>query len=64
MQIKKVSQFVYECTYSPKKPGNYVVNVTYGPGHITKSPFKVHISRQLAVRVLRCVFLQGKSSQT
>ncbi|XP_071084082.1 filamin-A-like isoform X4 [Haliotis cracherodii] len=34
---------VYNCVYSPTKPGNYVINVTFGDVHITKSPFKVEV---------------------
>lgn len=39
--IKKVDQYTFEVIYKPKKPGNYVVNITYTGQHITKSPFKV-----------------------
>ncbi|KAK7101853.1 hypothetical protein V1264_020173 [Littorina saxatilis] len=34
---------VYECIYIPLKPGHYIINVTYGDQHISKSPFKVEV---------------------
>ncbi|XP_071960404.1 filamin-A-like isoform X2 [Antedon mediterranea] len=34
----------FTCTYSPFKPGRYIVHITYGKEHIPKSPFTVHIS--------------------
>ncbi|CAL1528168.1 unnamed protein product [Lymnaea stagnalis] len=44
-QIKKVpgDEGVYECVYLPSKPGNYIINVTFGDQHISKSPFKVEV---------------------
>uniref|UniRef100_A0A0B7BLG3 Calponin-homology (CH) domain-containing protein n=1 Tax=Arion vulgaris TaxID=1028688 RepID=A0A0B7BLG3_9EUPU len=44
-QIQPVpgDQGVYECTYVPSKPGNYVINVTFADQHIPKSPFKVEV---------------------
>ena len=33
----------YECSYSPKKTGEYLVNVTYGGQHVLKSPFFVEV---------------------
>ena len=41
--IRKIDQWTFECVYTPKKPGQYVVNVRYGGEHVTKSPFKVQI---------------------
>ncbi|XP_012939324.2 filamin-A-like [Aplysia californica] len=34
---------VYECVYTPSKPGNYIINVTFADQHISKSPFKVEV---------------------
>ncbi|PVD25205.1 hypothetical protein C0Q70_15703 [Pomacea canaliculata] len=34
---------VWECIYVPSKPGNYIINVTFGEQHISKSPFKVEV---------------------
>ena len=34
---------VWECIYVPSKPGNYIINVTFGDQHISKSPFKVEV---------------------
>lgn len=33
----------FTSVYRPTKPGDYVVNVTYGGQHIIKSPFKVEV---------------------
>lgn len=43
VKIKSVSgqEGVYECVYTPTKPGNYIINVTFADQHISKSPFKV-----------------------
>ena len=51
VKIKKISQFVYECRYEPKQPGHYVINVTYGPGHITKSPFNVEVGPTMTSKI-------------
>jgi filamin len=39
----KGEEGVYECVYEPKKPGNYIINVTFADQHISKSPFKVEV---------------------
>ncbi|BFZ10498.1 hypothetical protein BsWGS_13537 [Bradybaena similaris] len=45
VKMKSVSgqEGVYECVYTPTKPGNYIINVTFADQHINKSPFKVEI---------------------
>ena len=42
-RMKKTGTSLYECVYVPQQPGNYVINVTYGGQHVTKSPFKVQV---------------------
>ncbi|XP_076447622.1 filamin-A-like isoform X2 [Babylonia areolata] len=44
-QMKKVPDQpdVWECVYQPSKPGNYIINVTFGEQHISKSPFKIDV---------------------
>ncbi|XP_033105524.1 filamin-A-like isoform X2 [Anneissia japonica] len=34
----------FTCSYSPFKPGRYIVHIIYGKEHIPKSPFTVNIS--------------------
>lgn len=41
--MKKSGPNLYECLYVPQQPGNYVINVTYGGQHVSKSPFKVNV---------------------
>uniref|UniRef100_A0A0X3NMU0 Calponin-homology (CH) domain-containing protein n=1 Tax=Schistocephalus solidus TaxID=70667 RepID=A0A0X3NMU0_SCHSO len=41
VKVTRVSDNLYECTYSPQRPGQYVLDVEYGDGHIRGSPFKV-----------------------
>ena len=46
---RKVDQYTHEVVYKPKQPGQYVINVTYGGQHITKSPFKVSSSTDTCI---------------
>nr|VZI47922.1 unnamed protein product [Spirometra erinaceieuropaei] len=41
VKITRVSDHLYECTYSPQRPGQYTLGVEYGDGNIRSSPFKV-----------------------
>lgn len=43
IRVRKLDAVTFECAYTPKKPGQYIVNVTYGGQPITKSPFKVDV---------------------
>jgi len=43
IRVRKLDPVTFECAYTPKKPGLYVVNVTYGGQPIAKSPFKVDV---------------------
>ncbi|XP_036366037.1 filamin-A isoform X2 [Octopus sinensis] len=43
VSIKKLDPTTYECVYTPKQPGTYTINVTFGGQHIPKSPFKVEV---------------------
>ncbi|XP_077979659.1 filamin-A-like [Glandiceps talaboti] len=43
-QITKKEDGIYMVRYKPFKPGRYIINVTYGKEHISKSPFTVNIS--------------------
>ena len=43
LRIRKVDEFTAECIYKPQKPGKYVVTITYGGQHISKSPFNVEV---------------------
>ncbi|XP_069142482.1 filamin-A-like isoform X9 [Argopecten irradians] len=39
----KTEDGVWECCYIPTIKGQYIINITYGEQHITKSPFKVEV---------------------
>lgn len=39
----KTEEGVWECVYIPLQVGQYIINVTFGDQHITKSPFKVDV---------------------
>ncbi|XP_021363284.1 filamin-A-like isoform X15 [Mizuhopecten yessoensis] len=39
----KTEEGVWECCYVPTVKGQYVINITFGEQHITKSPFKVEV---------------------
>ncbi len=39
----KADQFTYDCVYKPEKPGQYVVDISYGGQPIKNSPFKVQV---------------------
>lgn len=41
--VSKTEEGVYECLYIPPKVGQYVINITFGGQHITKSPFRVDV---------------------
>jgi len=43
IRTRKIDATTCECIYTPKKPGQYVVQVTYGGQPIAKSPFKVDV---------------------
>ncbi|XP_052093726.1 filamin-A-like isoform X18 [Mytilus californianus] len=42
-QKSKTEEGVWECSYIPMKQGQYIINITFGAEHITKSPFKVDV---------------------
>jgi filamin len=42
-QKSKTEEGVWECSYIPIKQGQYIINITFGDQHITKSPFKVEV---------------------
>ncbi|XP_071141424.1 filamin-C-like isoform X30 [Mytilus edulis] len=42
-QKSKTEEGVWECSYMPIKQGQYIINITFGGEHITKSPFKVDV---------------------
>lgn len=39
----KTEDSVWECAYVPSVKGQYIINITFGEQHITKSPFKVEV---------------------
>nr|AKS48135.1 filamin-like protein-1 [Mytilus coruscus] len=42
-QKSKTEEGVWDCSYIPTKQGQYIINITFGAEHITKSPFKVDV---------------------
>ena len=48
----KTEEGVYECLYIPPKVGQYVINITFGGQHITKSPFRVDVGPEKFSRVV------------
>lgn len=51
IRVRKLDPVTYECIYTPKKPGHYVVNINYGGQPITKSPFKVEVGPPKETRI-------------
>lgn len=49
--VTRLDADTYQCVYRPQKPGNYVINVTYGSQHITKSPFKVEVGPRKETKI-------------
>ncbi|KAK3102524.1 hypothetical protein FSP39_011943 [Pinctada imbricata] len=43
MTKSKTEEGVYDCYYVPLTKGQYIINITFGEQHITKSPFKVEV---------------------
>ncbi|VDN12696.1 unnamed protein product, partial [Dibothriocephalus latus] len=41
VKVTRISDYLYECTYTPQRPGQYVLDVEFGDGHIRSSPFKI-----------------------
>ena len=48
----KTEEGVYECFYIPPKVGQYVINITFGGQHITKSPFRVDVGPEKTSKVV------------
>ena len=48
----KTEEGVYECFYIPPKVGQYVVTITFGGQHITKSPFKVDVGPEKTSKIV------------
>lgn len=51
IRIRKLDPMTFECVYTPKKPGLYVVSVNYGGQPIAKSPFKVDVGPMKESRI-------------
>ncbi|CAG0912726.1 unnamed protein product [Notodromas monacha] len=43
VNVRKLDEHNYECTYVPKKEGRYVVTVNYGGHEVPRSPFEVNV---------------------
>ena len=43
---------MYECFYIPPKVGQYIINITFGGQHITKSPFKVDVGPEKSSKIV------------
>ena len=43
---------VYECLYIAPKVGQYVINITFGGQHITKSPFRVDVGPEKTSKIV------------
>ncbi|CAH8606848.1 unnamed protein product [Schistosoma rodhaini] len=41
VEIHQIDKFLWDCFYSPQRPGKYILNVRYGNGHIQHSPFTI-----------------------
>ena len=48
----KTEEGVYECVYIPPKVGQYVINITFGGQHITKSPFRVDVGPEKTSKIV------------
>lgn len=48
----KTEEGVYECLYIPPKVGQYVINITFGGQHITKSPFRVDVGPEKFTKIV------------
>ncbi|XP_043237014.1 filamin-A-like isoform X4 [Amphibalanus amphitrite] len=52
-ELRKVSDFVYEGAYYPKREGRYIVMITYSGHEIPRSPFEVNVGPKGESRI-RC----------
>ncbi|KAL4226921.1 hypothetical protein ACF0H5_014899 [Mactra antiquata] len=50
--LSKTEEGVYECLYIPPKVGQYVINITFGGQHITKSPFRVDVGPEKFTKIV------------
>ncbi|CAH8575360.1 unnamed protein product [Schistosoma haematobium] len=41
VEIHQIDKFLWDCFYSPQRPGKYTLNVRYGNGHIQHSPYTI-----------------------
>jgi len=43
--VKQIDKTTFECVYTPMKPGEYTVMITYAGANIPKSPFRVDVGK-------------------
>ncbi|KAH8870338.1 Filamin-A [Schistosoma japonicum] len=41
VEIHQTDKFLWDCSYSPQRPGKYTLNIRYGNGHIQHSPYTI-----------------------
>ncbi|VDQ12352.1 unnamed protein product [Trichobilharzia regenti] len=41
---RKTGAYLFDCSYTPQRPGTHQVNVRYGGDHIMLSPFTVEVA--------------------
>jgi len=51
IKVKKINPTTYVCTYEPKKPGEYVIPITYGGQPISKSPYVVDVAQARPTKI-------------
>lgn len=43
INVVKIEESIYKCTYTPEKPGHYLINIKFNRAHVSGSPFEVKI---------------------
>lgn len=51
VSVKKLDPKTYECTYVPKRVGQYIISATYGGQPVARSPFRIDVAPKKDYRI-------------
>ncbi|CAH8854640.1 unnamed protein product [Trichobilharzia szidati] len=61
VEVRQSDKFLWDCFYSPQRPGKYTLGIRYGNGHIQHSPYTIVVGpyKKSAVRAFGPGLLGG-----